>query len=83
MAAPPVAAALSALHEGQETHGHDGSRAGHARGHWRPAEDAKLKDLVALYGPKNWNLIASKLHGRSGVKGLSVFIAMWFCLLWS
>ncbi|ONM31329.1 transcription factor CSA [Zea mays] len=66
MAAPPVAAALSALHEAQETHGHDDSRAGHARGHWRPAEDAKLKDLVALYGPKNWNLIASKLHGRSG-----------------
>ncbi|XP_042047843.1 transcription factor CSA-like [Salvia splendens] len=37
-----------------------------ARGHWRPAEDAKLKDLVALYGPQNWNLIAEKLDGRSG-----------------
>ncbi|XP_051146206.1 transcription factor CSA-like [Andrographis paniculata] len=37
-----------------------------ARGHWRPAEDAKLKELVALYGPQNWNLIAEKLHGRSG-----------------
>jgi len=39
-----------------------------ARGHWRPAEDSKLKELVALYGPQNWNLIAEKLEGRSGVK---------------
>ncbi|XP_010245158.1 PREDICTED: myb-related protein 330-like [Nelumbo nucifera] len=37
-----------------------------ARGHWRPAEDAKLKELVAQYGPQNWNLIAEKLEGRSG-----------------
>ncbi|PIN13771.1 Transcription factor, Myb superfamily [Handroanthus impetiginosus] len=37
-----------------------------ARGHWRPAEDAKLKELVALYGPQNWNIIAEKLEGRSG-----------------
>uniref|UniRef100_A0A0D9UZK3 Uncharacterized protein n=1 Tax=Leersia perrieri TaxID=77586 RepID=A0A0D9UZK3_9ORYZ len=37
-----------------------------ARGHWRPAEDAKLKDLVAQFGPQNWNLIADKLDGRSG-----------------
>ncbi|NP_001307310.1 transcription factor MYB117 [Solanum lycopersicum] len=37
-----------------------------ARGHWRPAEDAKLKELVAIYGPQNWNLIAEKLEGRSG-----------------
>ncbi|XP_057949313.1 transcription factor CSA-like [Malania oleifera] len=37
-----------------------------ARGHWRPAEDAKLKDLVAQYGPQNWNLIAEKLEGRAG-----------------
>ncbi|CAA0834563.1 myb domain protein 105 [Striga hermonthica] len=36
------------------------------RGHWRPAEDSKLKELVALYGPQNWNLIATKLDGRSG-----------------
>ena len=28
------------------------------RGRWRPAEDSKLKDLVALYSPKNWNIIA-------------------------
>ncbi|KAK8686815.1 hypothetical protein V6N13_125832 [Hibiscus sabdariffa] len=37
-----------------------------ARGHWRPAEDTKLKELVALYGPQNWNLIAENLEGRSG-----------------
>uniref|UniRef100_A0A803MNF0 Uncharacterized protein n=1 Tax=Chenopodium quinoa TaxID=63459 RepID=A0A803MNF0_CHEQI len=37
-----------------------------ARGHWRPAEDSKLKELVAIYGPQNWNLIAEKLEGRSG-----------------
>lgn len=37
-----------------------------SRGHWRPAEDSKLKDLVALYGPQNWNLIAVQLEGRSG-----------------
>ncbi|XP_020583083.1 transcription factor MYB52-like [Phalaenopsis equestris] len=36
------------------------------RGHWRPAEDAMLKKLVALNGPQNWNLIAQKLEGRSG-----------------
>jgi transcription factor MYB, plant len=41
-----------------------------ARGHWRPAEDAKLKELVALYGPQNWNLIAEKLEGRSGTSFL-------------
>lgn len=39
-----------------------------ARGHWRPAEDAKLKDLVARFGPQNWNLIAQHLQGRSGIK---------------
>ncbi|KAK4393124.1 Transcription factor [Sesamum angolense] len=37
-----------------------------ARGHWTPSEDAKLRKLVALYGPQNWNLIAEKLEGRSG-----------------
>ncbi|XP_020599062.1 transcription factor MYB56-like [Phalaenopsis equestris] len=36
------------------------------RGHWRPAEDAKLKELVTQFGPKNWNLIAENLEGRSG-----------------
>ena len=37
------------------------------RGHWRPAEDEKLRELVSQYGPQNWNLIAEKLHGRSGL----------------
>ncbi|XP_077235975.1 transcription factor MYB105-like [Tasmannia lanceolata] len=37
-----------------------------ARGHWRPVEDARLKELVSQYGPQNWNLIAEKLDGRSG-----------------
>ncbi|RRT53608.1 hypothetical protein B296_00038700 [Ensete ventricosum] len=40
------------------------------RGHWRPAEDAKLKELVSLYGPQNWNMIAEKLVGRSGTTHL-------------
>ncbi|AAF24603.1 myb-related transcription factor, putative; 43081-41930 [Arabidopsis thaliana] len=42
------------------------SKASVSRGHWRPAEDTKLKELVAVYGPQNWNLIAEKLQGRSG-----------------
>ena len=51
-------------------HGHGGGGGGQgklcARGHWRPAEDAKLKELVAQHGPQNWNLIAENLDGRSG-----------------
>ncbi|KAK4402509.1 Transcription factor [Sesamum angolense] len=37
-----------------------------SRGHWRPAEDEKLRELVERYGPHNWNAIAQNLHGRSG-----------------
>ncbi|KAE8679010.1 Transcription factor MYB44 [Hibiscus syriacus] len=37
-----------------------------SRGHWRPAEDAKLMELVTYYGPQNWKLIAQHLQGRSG-----------------
>ncbi|EXB40970.1 Transcription factor [Morus notabilis] len=36
------------------------------RGHWRPAEDEKLRQLVEHYGPQNWNFIADHLQGRSG-----------------
>ncbi|KAM0070984.1 putative transcription factor MYB-HB-like family [Helianthus debilis subsp. tardiflorus] len=36
------------------------------RGHWRPAEDEKLRQLVQRFGPQNWNSIAEKLQGRSG-----------------
>ncbi|CAF2257751.1 hypothetical protein HID58_030784 [Brassica napus] len=37
-----------------------------SRGHWRPAEDEKLRELVQQFGPHNWNAIAQKLTGRSG-----------------
>ncbi|CAN8312428.1 unnamed protein product [Cochlearia groenlandica] len=37
-----------------------------SRGHWRPAEDEKLQELVQQFGPHNWNSIAQKLSGRSG-----------------
>ncbi|CAN0829926.1 Transcription factor MYB105, partial [Linum grandiflorum] len=37
-----------------------------ARGHWRPSEDEKLKELVSKFGPQNWNEIAEHLHGRTG-----------------
>ncbi|KAJ7959225.1 Myb transcription factor [Quillaja saponaria] len=36
------------------------------RGHWRPAEDEKLRQLVEEFGAQNWNSIAEKLQGRSG-----------------
>lgn len=36
------------------------------RGHWRPAEDERLRQLVEQYGAQNWNSIAEKLQGRSG-----------------
>ncbi|CAL4950484.1 unnamed protein product [Urochloa decumbens] len=77
----PPAAALSPFHQEQEQaaavvsdevyHGHgygvsNGQGKLCARGHWRPAEDAKLKELVAQHGAQNWNLIAEKLNGRSG-----------------
>lgn len=51
-----------------------------SRGHWRPAEDAKLKELVALYGPQNWNLIAEKLQGRSGDDDVSHRNCL--CFIW-
>uniref|UniRef100_A0A7N0SX86 Uncharacterized protein n=1 Tax=Kalanchoe fedtschenkoi TaxID=63787 RepID=A0A7N0SX86_KALFE len=37
-----------------------------SRGHWRPAEDAKLKKLVDQFGSQNWNLMAEHFPGRSG-----------------
>ncbi|CAA0831673.1 myb domain protein 105 [Striga hermonthica] len=42
------------------------SKAACPRGHWRPAEDEKLRQLVEQFGPQNWNSIAEKLQGRSG-----------------
>jgi hypothetical protein len=67
--APPVAAEQEVVAEdGCEVEHGLGAGRGKlcARGHWRPAEDAKLKELVAQHGPQNWNLIAEKLDGRSG-----------------
>lgn len=40
------------------------------RGHWRPAEDEKLRQLVEQFGAQNWNSIAEKLQGRSGTFNL-------------
>lgn len=37
-----------------------------SRGHWKPSEDFKLKELVAVFGPQNWNYIAEKMQGRTG-----------------
>ncbi|GJZ28899.1 Myb-like protein AA [Tanacetum coccineum] len=36
------------------------------KGHWKPSEDVKLREFVALHGPKNWNHISEQLPGRSG-----------------
>ncbi|KAL0898386.1 hypothetical protein Bca101_082347 [Brassica carinata] len=36
------------------------------RGHWKPSEDCKLKELVEVFGPKKWNHIARKMQGRTG-----------------
>jgi hypothetical protein len=33
---------------------------------WSKEEDSKLADLVKLYGPKRWSLIAMQLKGRIG-----------------
>lgn len=57
-----------------------------ARGHWRPAEDSKLKELVAQFGPQNWNLIAEHLDGRSGNQSISMLklrfcFDFWKCML--
>ncbi|KAF3776565.1 hypothetical protein EJ110_NYTH47034 [Nymphaea thermarum] len=35
------------------------------RGHWRPEEDERLRQLVEQHRPQNWNFIAEKLQGRS------------------
>ncbi|PKA61829.1 Transcription factor MYB44 [Apostasia shenzhenica] len=51
--------------DGSDSKDHDSKLC--SRGHWRPEEDVKLRELVARHGPQNWNLIALKLHGRSGV----------------
>lgn len=37
-----------------------------SRGHWRISEDSQLMELVAVYGPQNWNHIAENMQGRTG-----------------
>lgn len=48
-----------------------GSRAC-SRGHWRISEDSQLMELVAVYGPQNWNHIAENMQGRTG-KNTNIF----------
>lgn len=49
-----------------------------SRGHWRPSEDQKLRQLVQQYGPHNWNAIAEKLQGRSGLYIFVHRIIQWY-----
>jgi Myb-like DNA-binding domain len=46
--------------------GRSSENTGFARGPWSKAEDAHLRQLVALHQPKNWTVLASKLGTRSG-----------------
>eukprot|EP00804_Cyclotella_cryptica_P005965 CCRYP_000220-RB/>CCRYP_000220-RB protein AED:0.08 eAED:0.08 QI:138/1/1/1/0.75/0.8/5/147/841 len=39
---------------------------GASKGPWTEEEDEKVRELVALYGPKRWSQIASELPGRIG-----------------
>ncbi|GMY06557.1 transcription factor MYB117-like [Fagus crenata] len=61
----PVAAAASMEDSGAGS-SDDAKSTTCPRGHWRPAEDEKLRQLVEQYGAQNWNSIAEKLQGRSG-----------------
>ncbi|KAK4756037.1 hypothetical protein SAY87_009794 [Trapa incisa] len=36
------------------------------KGSWSPEEDATLKRLVEVHGPRNWSLISAGIPGRSG-----------------
>ncbi|KAL9664776.1 hypothetical protein QQ045_020184 [Rhodiola kirilowii] len=50
----------------EDSQGDNGSHGIVSREHWRPAEDEILRDLVAQYGPRNWNTIAEHFEGRTG-----------------
>lgn len=50
------------------------------RGHWKPSEDFKLKELVGVFGPKKWNHIARKMQGRTGKQKPVTFL---FSLVYS
>ncbi|XP_031090587.1 transcription factor MYB54-like [Ipomoea triloba] len=62
---PPPGPAALGLEEPEKRTGEQSHRLC-ARGHWRPHEDSRLRELVAKHGPQNWNLIAEKIPGRSG-----------------
>lgn len=53
-----------------------------SRGHWRPSEDEKLKELVEKHGPHNWNVIAEKLPGRSGSIAINIEVLHLFAGKW-
>ncbi|XP_076945641.1 transcription factor MYB52-like [Bidens hawaiensis] len=36
------------------------------KGHWKPSEDVKLRNLVAVHGPRNWKTKSQQFPGRSG-----------------
>ncbi|KAJ6803687.1 putative myb-related protein Myb4-like [Iris pallida] len=63
---PPVSLPPFSKKEEVEDNSSSGQTKLCSRGHWRPAEDAKLRELVCQHGPHSWNLIAEKLQGRSG-----------------
>ncbi|MQL90189.1 hypothetical protein Taro_022773 [Colocasia esculenta] len=48
-----------------------------SRGHWRPPEDEKLRELVETYGPMNWNAIADREAPRQIRAGKSCRLR-WF-----
>lgn len=41
---------------------------GASKGPWTEEEDEKVRELVALYGPKRWSQIASELPGECRIK---------------
>lgn len=51
-----------------------------SRGHWRLQEDCRLRELVAIHGPQNWNLIAAEMQGRSGKLSLNYTKQTWWTI---
>lgn len=70
-ALPPPPAPVQEEEEQQPQQGQgqgQGRSSGIVRGHWRPHEDAKLRELVREFGPQNWNLMAEQIESRSGIQ---------------
>lgn len=59
----------------------DESKKSCTRGHWRPSEDERLRQLVNQYGPQNWNFISENLQGRSGNSFLFITIQFFISLI--